>query len=163
MKITAQEEYGIRILLRIANSNHPEGITIPQISNKEGLSHHYVAKLCRILRLANFIKSTRGKEGGYTLNRSADRINLNEVLNSLGGKLYSGEFCQNHSGVLKNCCHKYACSVRSIWELVQNAVDQVLNKFSLRDLLDIEHGESVTLNLTTNKKESLRSIDEGTY
>lgn len=139
MKITAQEEYGIRILLRIANSNHPEGITIPQISSEEGLSHHYVAKLCRVLRLANFIKSTRGKEGGYTLNRSADRINLNEVLSSLGGKLYSGQFCQNHSGVLKDCSHKSTCSVRSIWELVQNAVDQVINKLSLRDLLDFEN------------------------
>ncbi len=152
MKITAQEEYGIRILLRIANSNHPEGITIPQISKEEGISHHYVAKLCRVLRLANFIKSTRGKEGGYTLNRSADRINLNEVLSSLGGKLYSRKFCQNHSGVLKDCSHKPTCSVRSIWKLVQNAVDQVLNKLSLKDLLDFENGESITLNLMTKKK-----------
>ena len=61
MKITAQEEYGLRILLRIARASNSDGLTIPEISEAEGLSTHNVAKLCRILRLAGFIRSSRGK------------------------------------------------------------------------------------------------------
>ena len=51
MKITAQEEYGLRILLRIAGCRDAEGMSIPQLSEAEGISPHYVAKLTRILRL----------------------------------------------------------------------------------------------------------------
>ena len=142
MKITAQEEYGIRILLRIANSQRMEGITIPQLSEIEGLSHHYTAKLCRILRMAGFIKSTRGKDGGYFLAFPAEEININKVLTSLGGRLYSEEFCKNHSGQLKNCCHSCGCSVRSLWQIVQDAVDNILDQYTLQDLINSENGKS---------------------
>ena len=138
MKITAQEEYGIRILIRIASHSNPEGVTIPQLSKIEGLSLHYVAKLCRILRIGGFINSTRGKEGGYSLAKPASQIQLNRVINSLGGKLYSKEFCLNHSGTLKKCTHDCGCSVRSVWQLVQQSVDQVLDQYTLEDLIIME-------------------------
>jgi DNA-binding IscR family transcriptional regulator len=48
MKVTAQEEYGLRILIRIAGCKSKEGLSIPQLSVAEGLSSHYVAKLARI-------------------------------------------------------------------------------------------------------------------
>ena len=140
MKITAQEEYGIRLLLRIANCNSPEGMTIPRLSDSEGLSQHYVAKLCRLLRINGFIKSSRGKEGGYTLAKSPEEVSINHVLTALGGKLYSHEFCKKHSGQLLQCNHTCTCSVRSVWQLVQDAVDQVLNQYSLRDLMNLENG-----------------------
>jgi Rrf2 family iron-sulfur cluster assembly transcriptional regulator len=44
MKITAQEEYGLRILIRIAGCRTQEGMSIPQISETEGLSSHYVGE-----------------------------------------------------------------------------------------------------------------------
>ncbi|HVK97836.1 MAG TPA: Rrf2 family transcriptional regulator, partial [Flavisolibacter sp.] len=65
MKITAQEEYGLRILIRIARCNDQQGMSIPQLSEAEGLTSHYVAKLTRILRLGGFINSTPGYKGGY--------------------------------------------------------------------------------------------------
>jgi Rrf2 family protein len=144
MKITAQEEYGIRILLIIANSRKPDGVTISQLSESEGLSQHYTAKLCRILRMAGFIKSTRGKDGGYFLAYPAGDININNVLNSLGGRLYSEDFCKNHAGQLKNCCHSCACSVRSLWQLIQEAVDNILNRYSLQDLINSENGKPLS-------------------
>jgi Rrf2 family protein len=140
MKITSQEEYGIRILLRIANTNSPEGITIPRLSEAEGLSQHYIAKLCRLLRMNGLIRSTRGKEGGYFLAKAPDETPINEVLAILGGKLFSQEFCQQHSGTLETCNHSCTCSVRSIWQLVQESVDQVLNQYTLQDLIDWEIG-----------------------
>lgn len=49
MKITAQEEYGLRILIRVARCQEAAGMSIPQLSEAEGISQHYVAKLTRIL------------------------------------------------------------------------------------------------------------------
>jgi Rrf2 family iron-sulfur cluster assembly transcriptional regulator len=150
MKISSQEEYGIRILIRIGDSHNMDGLTIPQISETEGLSQHYVAKLCRILRLAGFIKSTRGKEGGYTLAKSTTDISVLEILYALGGKLFSPDFCEHHSGMLENCRHAGICSVRFVWQLVQNSVDQVLNGISLHNLIEFENG----------RKSSLTQFDE---
>ena len=44
MKITAQEEFGLRVLIRIAGCETEDGMSIPQLSKAEGLSSHYVAK-----------------------------------------------------------------------------------------------------------------------
>lgn len=138
MKITAQEEYGLRILLTIAKNRNPDGMTINDISETEGLSVHNVAKLARVLRLAGLIKSNRGQVGGYSLTKPADQIPLNKVLEALGGKMFEMKFCEDHTGLLTICTNSTDCSLRSFWQIIQNSVDQVLQKFTLQDLLGAE-------------------------
>ncbi|MBL7727357.1 MAG: Rrf2 family transcriptional regulator, partial [Dinghuibacter sp.] len=134
MKITAQEEYGLRLLIRIARCADAEGMSIPQLSDAEGISSHYAAKLARQLRLAGFLNSTPGLKGGYILSRPATDININAVLKALGGALFESGFCENHNGQVRLCTNSVDCSARSLWKLVQLAVDQVLNNISLADL-----------------------------
>ena len=74
MKLTSQEEYGLRCLLRIAREGDGGNLTIPEISEAEGISAHYVAKLMGILRREGMVKSARGQTGGYTLSRPAHQI-----------------------------------------------------------------------------------------
>jgi Rrf2 family iron-sulfur cluster assembly transcriptional regulator len=64
MKISAQDEYGLRILLRIAKAHPEEGLSLAQISELENISQAYVAKITRSLRLGGFIQSIRGHKGG---------------------------------------------------------------------------------------------------
>jgi len=136
MKITAQEEYGLRILIRIASSK--EGMSIPQISEAEGLSDHYVAKLTRVLRMEGFINSTPGYKGGYMLAKPAMKININKVLKALGGALFDNGFCGLHTGNLKLCTNSVDCSARSLWQMIQFSVDQLLDKITLHDLVNSE-------------------------
>ncbi len=135
MKITAQEEYGLRILLTVATDAKPDGLTIPQISKAQGLSQHYVGKLSRILRLAGLLKSTRGKEGGYLLSKPANQIKIVEVMSVLGGKLYDSNYCKQHTGLKDICTNTGDCSVRSVWGNMQNAIDDVLSDLTLEDLI----------------------------
>jgi Rrf2 family transcriptional regulator, iron-sulfur cluster assembly transcription factor len=138
MKITSQEEYGLRILIRIARCQHMEGMSIPQLSEGEGLSPHYVAKLTRILRMEGFINSTPGNKGGYILALPAQEININKVLKSLGGALFNSGYCRSHSGTLKLCTNSVDCSVRSLWQMIQFTADQLLDRVSLHDLVNTE-------------------------
>jgi Rrf2 family protein len=135
MKITSQEEYGIRCLLQIGSRGLEASLTIPEISRAEGLSSHYVAKLLRVLRRGGLVKSARGQAGGYTLARPLDRITVTEALAVLGGRLYEPEFCEQHHGSGKVCAHSADCSIRYLWRSVQQVVDQVLSKTTLEDLL----------------------------
>ena len=138
MKITAQEEYGLRLLIRIASCKEQDGMSIPQLSEAEGLTTHYVAKLTRSLRMGGFINSTPGYKGGYILAMPAEDININKVLKTLGGALFDAEFCGSHSGTVKLCTHSVDCSSRSLWQMVQLIVDDFLNKVTLHDLVNTE-------------------------
>lgn len=142
MKITAQEEYGLRILIRIAGCRDTEGMSIPQLSSAEGLSSHYVAKLTRILRMEGFINSTPGSKGGYVLALQADKIIINDVLKALGGALFDVKFCGTHSGTVKLCTHSVDCSSRSLWQMVQFIVDRFLDKITLHDLVNTEENSA---------------------
>lgn len=145
MKITAQEEYGLRLLLRIASCKDEEGMSIPQLSEAEGLTAPYVAKLARILRMKGFINSTPGNKGGYVLARSADEIVINHVLKALGGPLFDNAFCGSHSGNMKFCTNSVDCSSRSLWQMIQVTLDQLLDKVTLADLVNSEQNSSQIL------------------
>jgi Rrf2 family protein len=138
MKLTAQEEYGLRCLLRIAKEGDAASLTIPEISEKEGISSFYVAKLLRILRRGGFLKSARGQSGGYQLARPANQMIVGEALAALGGRLYDPAFCDEHSGRESICANSVDCSVRSLWRAVQTVVDRLLSKTTLQDLLSGE-------------------------
>lgn len=135
MKISTQEGYGLRLLLIIARHNDGEGLTIAQIGEMEKLSVHTVAKILRILRLNNFVVSTRGQSGGYLLARPANQIIVTKVLSALGGRLFD-ESIQTDSDVLnKLCTDSVDCSIRSLWRVLQLAFDKVLIDISLQDLI----------------------------
>ena len=138
MKLTSQEEYGLRCLLRVGRAGQGESLTIPELSRAEGISEPNVAKMMRVLRRGGFVTSTRGQSGGYALSRPAGEIMVGQVLATLGGRLYEPAFCEGHSGLERSCTHMPDCSIRSVWRLVQRAVDQVLGKITLKDLLKSE-------------------------
>ena len=138
MKLTSHEEYGIRCLLQIGRRGEAAAVTIPEISEAEGISAAYTAKLLRILRQGGFITSARGKAGGYSLARAANRIVIGEVLASLGGRMFEKNFCESHAGSAHVCAHSTDCSIRTLWRKVQVALDDVLGRTTLQDLLRTE-------------------------
>ena len=135
MKITSSEEYGIRILIRIASAHAVEGLSIPQLSEAEKLTEPHVAKICRTLRMEGFINSTPGYKGGYVLAKPADTIVINDVLKALGGTLFDQQFCDAHTGIGQLCTNSVDCSTRSLWKMIQFTLDNLLNKLTLKDLM----------------------------
>src|SRR3954467_3245544 len=146
MKMTAQGEYVRRCLLRLGREAAGESLTISELSRQEGIASPTVAKMMRILRRAGLVTSTRGKEGGYTLARAPEQINVGEALAALGGRLYDARFCERHSGSARLCMHTPDCSIRSVWRVLQEAVDGVLGRMTLNDLLRTE--EEVTASVS---------------
>ena len=135
MKLSAQEEYGLRCLIAIARSPEGTSITIPQIAASEHISGANVAKILGVLKRGGYVRAQRGHSGGYVLARPASGINLGEALGCLGGRIFDSGFCGRHSSATRGCGHTTDCSVRSVWMLVQRAVDDVLGRLSLADLL----------------------------
>lgn len=136
MRITAQEEFGLRILVRIAKSE--EGLSINEISQLEGITKPNVAKLCRILRIAELVTSEKGHSGGYTIAKAPNEVTLKEVFNALDTPLYHGDFCGRYSGSNELCTHTVDCTVRSLWSVLQFRMDEILANLTLQDMLGDE-------------------------
>ncbi len=135
MKLSSQEEYGLRCLLQLARQGEGQSLTIADISRYEGITAPNVAKVMRALRKAGFVRSTRGQSGGYTLARAADQIVVGKVIAALGGPLFDAGFCERHAGAGPNCAHVGDCSIRPVLFQLQVAIDQVLGRLTLRHLI----------------------------
>jgi len=145
MKISAQDEYGLRILLQIARAHPEEGLNLSQIGELENISQAYAAKITRALRIAGFIQSIRGHKGGYILAMPPKEIHINQVLKSLGGAMYDEKFCGQHAGNLSLCTNSVDCSLRSLWTILQLSMDKLLDQISIQDLMTSESKVNVNL------------------
>jgi Rrf2 family iron-sulfur cluster assembly transcriptional regulator len=128
MKISAQEEYGLRCLVQLASANPDESLTLPQIAEREGISQSNAGKLMWLLNKAGFVQATRGTKGGYSLSRPAEEILLSEVIKVLEDDEVEAH-CGSYTGVLDSCIHTGDCGIRSVivglHEIVQNALSNV--------------------------------------
>ena len=128
MKISAQEEYGLRCLVQLANLPEGESLTLPQIAEREGISTANAGKLMWLLNKAGFVHSTRGTKGGYLLSRPASEIRLSEIIKMLDDDIL-GKHCGSYTGVLDACVHNGDCGIRPVivglHEIVENALSQI--------------------------------------
>ncbi len=137
MKITALEEYGLRCLIQIARPLG-SGISISEISRREGLSIQYVSKITSILRKSGLIESTRGLKGGYKLVKKPSHLSLAEISHAIGGIMFDADFCGAHAGKKRVCVHKQNCAVRSLWSVIYQYMTTILENLTLEDLLSSE-------------------------
>ena len=138
MKITAQEEYGLRCLVRLAVHRESAMVTVREIAAHEGLSSAYVEKLLRRLSRGGLARSVRGTKGGYLLARPAEQIKLGEVLRALGGMPKVQLICTRYTGDRATCVHYDNCGIRSVWSAAIHGVEQLLDQIRLSDLIHDE-------------------------
>ena len=139
MRITAQEEYGLRCLLQLAYLPQGKPVTVKEIAEKEGLSTAYVEKLLRLLGRAGLVHSVRGIRGGYVMNRAPAQITLGEAMRALGTIQTTGHICSSFTGSKDTCVHFNGCSIRSIWSVLTSYIQRYLDETTLADLLEDEY------------------------
>ncbi len=137
MKISAQEEYGLRCLVQLATLRADESLTLPQIADREGISQANAGKLMWLLSKAGFVRSTRGTKGGYTLARPAETIFLSEVIKILDADEI-GQHCESYTGVLDSCVHKGDCGIRPVIVGLHEIVQEALSQINLAQLVGDE-------------------------
>ena len=138
MKISAQEEYGLRCLLQLAKADTiGESLTLSQIANLEGISTANAGKLLWILSKAGLVQSTRGIKGGYSLAKPASEIRLNQVIRVLEGEPAESH-CKGYAGVLDACVHTGDCGIRPVIVELLQIVDNALADITLSQLLGTE-------------------------
>jgi Rrf2 family protein len=123
--------------LHLARRAEQGPITGRDIATKEKLPGDYVEQILLRLRRAGIVRSTRGSRGGYVLERAAAEITVRQVIQA--SELATFELhCVTHPIDEERCSGSHACSIRPVWQMLQQRIDDVLDSVCLADLLDAE-------------------------
>lgn len=87
MKISTRGRYALRMMLDLAVNNNGEPIRLKDISKRQGISDKYLEQIISILNKAGFVRSIRGPQGGYMLNREPKEYTVGMILRLTEGSL----------------------------------------------------------------------------
>ena len=136
MRITTWAEYALICSVHLAHRYGAGPVTGRELSGAERLPPDYVEQILLRLRRAGIVTSVRGAHGGYELARSPSSISVREIVTAAEHATFDLH-CVSHP-VDERCAETSSCSIRPVWVLLQNKIDEVLEGVKLSDLLPEE-------------------------
>ena len=137
MRITTLAEYGVICALHLARRISDGPVTGREIAARERLPVDYVEQILLRLRRADIVRSTRGAHGGYALARGPGAISIRDVIAASEMTTFDLH-CVSHPVEEERCSASHGCSIRPVWMLLQQKIDDVLGGIHLADLLHEE-------------------------
>src|SRR5205085_7666327 len=125
VRITTQAEYGLICALHLARRPTDGPVTGREIAARERLPADYVEQIMLKLRRAGIVSSTRGAHGGYHLARAAEQLSVRDVIAASEHSTFEVH-CTSHPVEAERCSASHDCSIRPVWMLLQQRVDDVL-------------------------------------
>lgn len=130
LKISTKSQYGLRAMVYLASSK-AKICPLSLISEKEGIPFDYLEKIISKLEKAGLLRSKKGVQGGYALNRKPSKIRVGEIVMVLEGE-------PSIVGCLvgkKFCPRMKKCLTRNVWKKLQEVLVKALNSITLADLI----------------------------
>jgi Rrf2 family protein len=86
MKLAVKTIYALQALVEIAQHS-AEGASSAQVAKAQGIPLKFLEQILTILKRAKLVKSSRGRQGGYTLAIPANGIEVYDVVERLEGAI----------------------------------------------------------------------------
>ena len=139
MKLSKRGEYALRALidLGIASELGWPMLQVSEIAAKEKLPIKFLEQIFMQLKAAGYVKSRRGKFGGYSLARPMKRIKFGAVIRLIDGPLAPIQCVSRTSYARCTCPDEVHCGLRMLMFDVRNAISTVLDRFTLADIVEI--------------------------
>jgi Rrf2 family cysteine metabolism transcriptional repressor len=128
VKLSVRSDYAARAVLGLAR-HYPAGapLTVENLATEQKVPPNYLVQILIELKSQQFVKSVRGKEGGYLLARSPAEISLGDVLRCVHGEVFDSAALTN-----PDCPPE----LRQAWQQMQKSVEATANAISFQQLLD---------------------------
>jgi len=131
MKLSTKGRYGVKAMVDLAINYGEQPVSIKSISERQNISEYYLEQLFSSLRRAKLIKSIRGAQGGYVLNRAPEEITIYDVINVLEGPIEVSNCLEDGA-----CNNIDCCATRLLWRKIKNSIDSVTSSITLKDIVD---------------------------
>lgn len=135
MTISTKGRYALRIMMDLAN-HEGETIKLKDIAARQDISEKYMEQIIAVLNKAGYVRSTRGAQGGYQLVRAPKEYTVGMILRLTEGSLAPVE-CLAENAL--PCEREGKCATVEVYKKIYEAVNNVIDNFTVQDLLDIEH------------------------
>ncbi|MCA8913279.1 MAG: Rrf2 family transcriptional regulator [Planctomycetes bacterium] len=123
-------EYAVRALIEIATRPDDKPILAGTLAETLDIPHHYLAKILQQLVRTRVLKSVRGRQGGFSLNKPAGNIRLRDIVQPFED-LHKFEECILGQPV---CSEAGACPLHDFWGDVRKRWLDELDTKTLQDL-----------------------------
>ena len=132
MMISTRGRYALRVLIDLAQHAGEGCVPLKAVSQRQGVSLKYLESIVALLTKGGLLVSTRGKEGGYKLNRAPADYSIGEILRCIEDNL-APVACIKEGSV--NCDLSGACLTIPMWKELDDITNAYLDTVSLEDLL----------------------------
>ena len=132
MNVTSKGRYALRVMMDLAQ--HPEDgfVSLKTVAERQNISMKYLEMIVGHLKKAELLDSTRGKEGGYRLNRAPADYTVGEILRSIEDNL-APVSCIRAGSI--QCDRAAECLTLPMWKELDDITNAYLDKVTLQDLL----------------------------
>ena len=131
MKLSTKGRYGVKAMVDLAINYGGSPVSIKSISQRQNISEYYLEQLFSSLRKAKLIKSIRGAQGGYILNRQPEDITVSDIIEVLEGPIEISDCLDDVT-----CNNVDCCATRLLWKKIKTSIDEVTNSVTLKDIVE---------------------------
>ena len=134
MKLSSKGRYAVMALVDLARFDNINPVSLRDISLRQGISLDYLEQIFFKLKKNEIVKSIRGTQGGYVLNKNPNEIKLTNIFNAVDEKVKTVQ-CKKES---KRGCNGKAtkCITHNLWDELEIHINTFFENKSLKDLLN---------------------------
>jgi len=129
-RLSKAAEYAIRGVLHLSLKAEGETCGIDEIAKAQDVPPAYLAKLFQSLAKKGFVKSFRGVEGGFILEKKPKDISLLDIIEAMEGHIYLND-CLIRDGY---CPRDETCPVHDVWHEAQRRFVDYLKGCTFEDM-----------------------------
>ena len=134
MKLTSKGRYAVMALVDLARFDSINPVSLRDISLRQGISLDYLEQIFLKLKKNEIVKSIRGTQGGYVLNKNPNDIKLTNIFHAVDEKVKTVQ-CKKESK--KGCNGKATkCITHNLWDELEIHINTFFENKSLKDLLN---------------------------
>jgi Rrf2 family protein len=131
MWVSRRTDYATRAVLALALADGGP-LKLDELAETTEAPRSVLEQVMPVLRAAGIVRSTRGPEGGYRLNKPAGEITLERVVRLFEGQLAPIGYATRHNP--DPCPDIVARSLRETWADVRDATIEILSGTTFADL-----------------------------
>ena len=133
MRLTSKGRYAVMALVDLARFDNINPVSLRDISLRQGISLDYLEQIFSKLKKNEIVKSIRGTQGGYVLNKNPNDIKLTNIFHAVDEKVKTVQ-CKKES---KRGCNGKAtkCITHNLWDELEIHINTFFENKSLQDLI----------------------------
>jgi Rrf2 family protein len=133
MRLSTKGEYASRAMLELSVRYGQGPLHIRDISAAQHIPERFLEQILLLLKRAGYLKSRKGREGGYALAKPPSAITVAEVIRVMDGPLAPIDCVSVMAHEV--CPMEGTCGLRWLWKEVRDSVARILERTTFDDLV----------------------------